>query len=174
MTKWQEFNNREFTNRILGKYSEQLKSRIPRARFMLDGGDDTTAVSDAISSGHLRVIGKYSEISLPLIMDQYIRNDETVDVDSLSEQASNALSESVIAAAQLEEKEEGEQVWVLHKAFKMPVVPDGSAIVHIASNGEIELLGQLWYDTEALKNRFEARTTWALARTGGGLDVRIP
>jgi hypothetical protein len=77
MQTWQDFDPRAFTERILVLYSARLKDHIPAAKFILDG----SVVSDAIAFGRLQLIGEYAPMSLPLIVDQYIRSNGTIDVE---------------------------------------------------------------------------------------------
>jgi hypothetical protein len=84
---------------------------------------------------------------------------------SLSEQVSSALSDAVVKAAQQAKQGDEKQLWIIHKAFSQPIVPEGSSIFHLARSGEIELLGRHWYDSQALKNCFEVRTTWVIAKS---------
>jgi hypothetical protein len=111
-------------------------------------------------------LGKYATPSVAFPLDGYFHKDGTLYIDLLSDAVALALSEPVLKAAkeaqEPDQQTRAEQLWVLHKVSPTPA----TAVLFIARKDAIELLGRSWWDSSSLKNYFEARTTWVLAKSG--------
>lgn len=167
-----EYDNQQFTERILTLYAETLRQRLPRVKFMFD--DDSGAVRDAISQKVYRLVREYTKSELSFSLDDYMRGDGSMDHEMLARAVADGLSVPVIDAVEDDLKPEDDdplkrigtgQLWVLHKTIPLSFTL-GAARAHLAQEGKIGLFGQTWYDQKTLKNMFTAKTEWGLARSG--------
>ena len=93
-----QFDNQEFTEKVLKLYAESLRQRLPRVKFMLD--DDSGAVRGAIGHKVYRLVRDYAEWEVPFCLDDHLRGDGSVDEEILVAAVANGLSVPVIDAAE--------------------------------------------------------------------------
>ena len=72
-----QFDNQQFTEKVLKLYAESLRQRLPRVKFMLD--DDSGTVRDAISQKVYRLVREYTKSEVPFCLDDHLRGDGSVD-----------------------------------------------------------------------------------------------
>jgi hypothetical protein len=93
-----EYDNQQFTERILTLYAETLRQRLPRVKFMFD--DDSGAVRDAISQKVYRLVREYTKSELSFSLDDYMRGDGSMDHEMLARAVADGLSVPVIDAVE--------------------------------------------------------------------------
>jgi hypothetical protein len=167
-----QFDNQQFTEKVLKLYAESLRQRLPRVKFMLD--EDSGAVRDAIGRKVYRLVREYTNGEVLFCLDDHLRGDGSVDEEMLLAAVANELSVPVIDAAEDDLRAEDDdpfkrigagQLWILHKTIPLPFTL-GAGQVYFAQEGKVGLFGQTWFDQKTLNSMFTAKTEWGLARSG--------
>lgn len=106
--------------------------------------------------------------------DEFMDRHGNIDENNLAQSVADGFSVPVIEAVEAELQAEKDnplkrfgagQLWVLHETI--PVLDgNGKGTVAFEEKDQVGILGQTWYDMDALKNTFTARATWTLLRSG--------